>query len=246
MTTLENIINKYTDISIAPSYNEIRLIAPFYHEDGDIYELFIKLLTDGSLLIYDNGLTLMRLSYTFSLDTDKQIEILNNILRENRIDNNNGNLSIRTHESNFIMALNQFCTTIAKITNMNILSKEIVSSLFYEYVDDYMTTKFTNYNVIKHYKPTDTEYFPKAYKIETRRPVVLLPVKDSLSAARAAFACNKLQKILSNFTSVSVCEDLDSLSKMEKYNLMDAADKVYPQYNEFQEHFPEYVTRIAS
>lgn len=119
MNALESMINQYHDISIEPTFNEIRLSVPFYHEDGDAYELFIKALDDNCFLIYDNGLTLMRLSYTFSLGTKKQIDVLNHILHENGIDNCNGNLSIRTNSANFIMALNQLCTTIAKVTNIN-------------------------------------------------------------------------------------------------------------------------------
>ena len=135
MNAINNIINQYKDISVESSYNGLKLIIPYYHDDGDMYELFIKEIGDNKFLIHDNGLTLMRLSYYLDL-TDKRIQVLNRILTENYINNNNGDINIQTDEEHFIASLNQICITISKITNIKILSKEIVRSMFYEYIDE--------------------------------------------------------------------------------------------------------------
>ena len=42
-----------------------QIVAPFYHEDGDMVDLFIEFNKEKGLYrICDHGLTLMRLSYT--------------------------------------------------------------------------------------------------------------------------------------------------------------------------------------
>lgn len=156
MNALQNILNTHHDISIIETHNGLMLDIPFYHEDGDMYEIFVKQSDNGIVTLYDNGLTLMRLSYTFALDTDNKIDIFNRLLQKNGITNTNGILSIQTNEQNFVDDLNQFCIAIAKVTSMDILSKEVVSSLFYEYVDDYlMSTVMKSYPVERNFKPNN-------------------------------------------------------------------------------------------
>ena len=52
-----------------------QVYAPLYHEDGDMMDLFLDLPKDANLTedkeirISDHGMTLMRLSYGFDLDT---------------------------------------------------------------------------------------------------------------------------------------------------------------------------------
>lgn len=130
MNAIQNIISQHHDISIKNAYNVDRLIIPFYHEDGDMYDVFIKELDNNEILLYDNGLTLMRVSYSISIDSKHKTEILNKILNENKIINDQGDLQLRTTIEDFSIALNHYCTTIAKITNMRILTREGVSSLF--------------------------------------------------------------------------------------------------------------------
>jgi hypothetical protein len=56
---------------------------PFYHEDGDMIDLFIQPLEDGRFRICDFGMTLMRLSYTYELDTPAKERIFYRIVEAN-------------------------------------------------------------------------------------------------------------------------------------------------------------------
>ena len=63
-----------------------QLEAPFYHEDGDMYDIFIELPKNGGKVkICDFGLTLMRLSYGYEIDTPNKERILHRILSENNV-----------------------------------------------------------------------------------------------------------------------------------------------------------------
>ena len=65
----------------------LQVLAPLFHEDGDMVDIFLDEPADGSGKVRtgDHGLTLMRLTYTYDLDTENKQRIFNRILSENRI-----------------------------------------------------------------------------------------------------------------------------------------------------------------
>lgn len=245
MNAIQNIISQHHDISIKNAYNVDRLIIPFYHEDGDMYDVFIKELDNNEILLYDNGLTLMRVSYSISIDSKHKTEILNKILNENKIINDQGDLQLRTTIEDFSIALNHYCTTIAKITNMRILTREGVSSLFYDYVEDFIFSKLEpKYKIDRHYK-LPNELTVKTYKINTRKPVFIFPVKDELAASRATVGWNELKKVETSSISVGICEELDKINRYDKYFFVNSMDKTFPQFNDFRDNITDYIDRFA-
>jgi hypothetical protein len=74
-------------------------------------------LADGSsrVRIGDHGLTLMRLTYTYDLDTENTQRIFNRILSENRIQEQDGRLYIEAEPERLYPALLQFAQTVAKV-----------------------------------------------------------------------------------------------------------------------------------
>ena len=80
-----------------------QLFAPLYHEDGDMVDLFVDLPLPGEtengarkVRVSDHGLTLMRLSYTYDLDTPNKERIFARMLAENHIEERDGRLSFTT------------------------------------------------------------------------------------------------------------------------------------------------------
>ena len=55
----------------------VQVLAPLFHEDGDMVDIFLDETADGSnkVRICDHGLTLMRLSYSYDLDTNSASSI---------------------------------------------------------------------------------------------------------------------------------------------------------------------------
>lgn len=75
--------------------NILQVFAPLYHADGDMMDIFLSEIPERNLIrLSDYGLTLMRLSYSFDIDTPNKEKIFNKILAENSIQNENGNLYI--------------------------------------------------------------------------------------------------------------------------------------------------------
>lgn len=239
-------LNNY--LNFEPVGSDIfKLILPYYHEDGDMLDIFIREY-EGSLLLFDNGLSLMRLSYTFDF-TESRIKILNDILYSNDVNNKNGNLSIKADYDDFFERLNTFAFTIAKITNLDFLNKEVVSNLFYEFVKEYVSEKIQpTWNVEYNFMPYGKE-ITIPYRIISRqknsKDIFLFPIKDNLSAARTTVdVCNLLLKNHS-FTGVTVCEDFDALSKRDRHGLMNKVDKNYPNLEGYKQNFVEFLYKTA-
>jgi hypothetical protein len=74
----------------------LQVLAPLFHEDGDMVDIFLDEPVNGAgkVRIGDHGLTLMRLTYTYDLDTENKQRIFNRILSENRIQEQDGRLYI--------------------------------------------------------------------------------------------------------------------------------------------------------
>jgi hypothetical protein len=88
----------------------VQVLAPLFHEDGDMVDIFLDEPVNGSgkVRIGDHGLTLMRLTYTYDLDTENKQRIFNRILSENRIQEQDGRLYIEAEPERLYPALLHF------------------------------------------------------------------------------------------------------------------------------------------
>jgi len=132
-----------------------QLFAPLYHADGDMMEIFLLQSPNGSdfIRVCDFGLTLMRLSYSYDIDTVNKEKILNHILIENRISNENGNFFIDVKPESLYPAIMQFAQTLAKVINMRLFKREIIHSLFWELLEEFIETKLFKFKPQKKFYP---------------------------------------------------------------------------------------------
>ena len=221
-----------------------QVIIPFYHEDGDMVEVFITPV--GSLYrICDYGLTLMRLSYSYELDTPNKERIFNTIISSYNIQNEKGNLYIDIETDHLYPALMQFIGTVLKVSNMRLYKREVIQSLFFEMLDEFIQTQLAKYQPQKDYYPLPN--MPE-YKVDycfnhRKVPIYLFGVNGAATARLTVISCQKfiIEKI--KFRSMSVLESLDCLGKKDQSRLMSVADKVFPEFNEFEKTGDEYIAR---
>src|ERR1035438_1879692 len=112
----------------------VQVLAPLFHEDGDMVDIFLDLPKppNESIRITDHGMTLMRLSYSYDVDTPTKRRILDRILSENGIIEEHGRLYVETTPEHVYPALLQFAQTAAKVINMQAFKREVVQNPFYE------------------------------------------------------------------------------------------------------------------
>jgi hypothetical protein len=226
--------------------NIFQVFAPLYHPDGDMMDIFLTEAPNANhIRITDFGLTLMRLSYSFDIDTPNKEKIFNRILAENSIQNENGILYMDVNPQYVYYGLLQFAQAISKVTNMRLYKREVIHSLFFEMLEDFIMTKLQKYNPVKKFYPIkDHEEYEVDYCFNHRkRPIYLFGVNNTANARLATICCQKFIAEKLNFTSLIVLESLDVISKKDQARLMSAADKQFPSLEDFQKHAEEYMER---
>jgi hypothetical protein len=226
--------------------NILQVFAPLYHADGDMMDIFLSEIPEKELVrICDYGLTLMRLSYSFEIDTPNKEKIFNKILAENSIQNENGNLFIDVKPEYTYHGLMQFAHAVSKITNMRLYKREVIHSLFFEMLEEYVMTNLQKYNPQKKFYPIpDHEEYEVDYCFNhRRRSIYLFGVNNSANARLATISCQKFIAEKLNFSSLIILENLDVIGKKDQARLMSAADKQFPSLEDFQKHAEEYIER---
>lgn len=226
--------------------NILQVFAPLYHADGDMMDIFLSEFPHkGIVRISDYGLTLMRLSYSFDIDTPNKEKIFNKILAENSLQNENGNLYIDVKPEYVYHGLMQFAQAVSKITNMRLYKREVIHSLFFEMLEEYVMTNLKKYNPQKKFYPIpDHEEYEVDYCFNLRRrPIYLFGVNNSASARLSTISCQKFIAEKLNFSSLIILENLDIIGKKDQARLMSAADKQFPSLEDFQKNAEEYIER---
>lgn len=231
----------------------MQLIAPLFHEDGDMIDVFVDVPKNGSaampqLRVSDHGLTLMRLSYTFEIDTPNKDRIFRRILVENGINEENGELFIHAAPESLYTALLQFSQAVGKICNMRYFKREVLASLFEEMLSDYIQAELARFKPAQAVLPiperddleVDWEFHPDG------APLYLFAIKDSNRARLATISCLEFQRHKLKFKSIAVHDDMDKLGRKDRNRLTNACDKQFTSLDEFRQNVVPYLEREAA
>jgi Domain of unknown function DUF1828 len=232
----------------------VQLIAPLFHEDGDMMDIFLDLPKNDEsnpeqkILISDHGLTLMRLSYTFEIDTPNKDKIFHRILAENGVNEQNGELFLETNEASLYTSLLQFSQAISKICNMRYFKREVLASLFEELLAEFVQEKLVQFNPKEKIFPipdrddleVDWEFRPNGV------PLYLFAIKDVNRARLATISCLEFQRHRLKFKSIAVHDDIDNLGRKDRNRLTNACDKQFTSLDEFKQSALPYLEREAA
>jgi hypothetical protein len=226
--------------------NIYQVIAPYYHEDGDMYDIFLDINPSNSnIKVCDHGLTLMRLSYTYELDTPKKEEIFSQILHDNGIENDDGNLYLEVPIQQTYTAILRFTQIISKISNMHLYRREVVKSMFYEDLKEYIFTEFKNLSPIDNYLP-----IPGREELEvdfcfqvSPRKLFLFGVKDNAQAKLVTISCLEYMQKAIPFRSIIVHENFDDLSARDRKIITNVVDKQFTDLVDFKSNAKQYFER---
>lgn len=228
----------------------LQLEAPLYHEDGDMVDIFLRVATGDSgntVRVCDCGMTLMRLSYNYDVDTPNKERILSRILGENGVTEDNGDLFIDTTLESLYPTILQFAQVVAKVSNMQLYKREVVQSLFYELLAEFVEEKLGSYSPRSGTLPmADRDDLEVDWQLDvSSRPVYLFGVKDSSKARLVTISCLEFQKAALPFTSMVIHEDFEGLSKKDRSRVTSAVDKQFVSLDDFRAHATGYLDRAA-
>lgn len=228
----------------------VQVLVPLFHEDGDMIDIFLDLPRDAKspIRISDHGLTLMRLSYNYDIESPAKQKVFGRILSENRVNEDRGRLFVEATPEGLYPALLQFAQTVAKVSNMQAFKREVVQNLFYEMLGDFVQSALVRYRPQPGYLP-----IPERDDLEvdwhfdvSPRPIFLYGVKDNAKARLTALSCLEFQRNLVRFRSAVVHEDFENgLSRKDQTRITSAADKQFTSLADFRANAEQYFSREA-
>lgn len=218
---------------------------PIFYEDGDAVEIFVEEIDGGNVRISDYGMSLMRLSYDYDIDSPNKESILSQIIAENRLREKDGIIYTDVPPDEIYPGILQLASGISKIGSMKYFKKEVIQSLFYESVETFIVEKLANLKPEKHFRPIKgREELEVDFLIKTPvRPLFIYPVKSSDKAKNVIINCLSFQKEKIPFTSVIILENMDVLTKKDQALLTNIADKQYASFEAFSTSIESYVER---
>lgn len=222
-----------------------KVIIPFFHEDGDMYDLFVEEspVNNSKVRISDYGLTLMKLSYDFSMDTENKKQILKNIVVKNRGNIDDGNIFLDVESSQLESAIYQMIQIISKVSNMDIISHEAMKSYFYEFLDEFITEKLQKFTIEKNAMPLGDADLKVDYQIGKNKPIYLFGVKDNSKASKVIITCLTAQNKRIPHRSLVINDDFDSLSGFNRKQLINTVDKQFTSLDDFKILGEDYLNR---
>lgn len=224
-----------------------QIFIPIFHDDGDMMDIFVQEMDDG-LRVCDSGMTVMRLSYTFDISTDRRKKILADILSEAGAFMDEGNIYIPSSPELLFENVMQLSQTISKISALRYTSQKHVASLFYEDVENYILSSLKgffpqkNYVPIKEHDEFSVDYF---FPIKNKPPVFLFAIRGNEKALSSALAVLAFQKGNMNFTSIAVHDNFSRLKTSTQKKITNVMDKQFFDYSSFEDASPEYFSRLA-
>jgi len=227
----------------------MKLLAPLFHEDGDMVDIFLEQHGDR-VRVCDHGLSLMRLSYQYDIDTQNKEKIFRQIVTENRVQEESGNLFIEVPADELYPAVLHFGQTVAKVCNMGLYRREVIANLFYETVDEFVMTDMLRFQPRGIVQPLlGREELEVDYAFEDgRTPIYLFAAKekDSAKLRLIVIACLEFQKASLPFRSLVVHQNFDSLTKKDVKLVTSAVDKQFVSMDDFREHGVVALERLAA
>ena len=228
---------------------DYQLIVPILHEDGDMVDVYLldSPLGEGHVRVTDFGLTLMRLSYTFDVNTAARQRIFDSIVINSGVSENGGALHLDAPIDRLYEGVLQFAGCVQKVCNMRYWSRETVRSAFYDDLAGHVTEALGEFSPVRDRFPIDGYPISVDWRLACNdRPFYLFGVLGNDKAKNVAIALLEFQKADLPFTSLVVHEDMEELGRRERLYLTKNADAQYPVLADFVERGAQDIHRLAA
>ena len=225
-----------------------QLIIPVRHEDGDMLDMYLQDSPRGAdyVRICDFGMTLMRLSYAYDMNTDARLRIFDSILANNGVGNDDGNLYLDVAVAGLSEGILQFAGCVQKVCNMRYWSREIVRSAFYDDLREYVTSDLGGFAPVADLSPLEDYPVSVDWSLtHEKRSFYVFGVRGNEKARNVAIALLEFEKAQLPFISLVVHEDIEELGRRERTYLTRNADTQYPALDDFRERAAGDIRRLA-
>ena len=220
------------DVRVHRRHDDVLMLeSPFTFPDGDHYPIYLSETPSGGVKLSDRGHTLMHVSYDHDVDSFYEgacASLREQIVRENGIDEEEGIFSMETPPDQVAAALFRFGQALTKIHDLTFLSRERVSSTFYEDLKGLLFTMLDEEHVDADYIPPDIPNgndYPVDYHFAGRdgSPVFLYGVPNRDKARLTTIMLSHFLLHRLTFESVIVFADQQEIPRFDVARLTNVA-----------------------
>ena len=228
-----------------------QVILPVFHEDGDMLDIYLQasILNSEMIRICDFGMTLMRLSYSYEINTKTREQIFESILAHNDVSNDGGNLYLDSTADMLFHSILKLTGCVQKICNMRYWHREIVRSEFMKHFNEYVGTKLRQYEPRQNTYPLSEDY--KSLTVDwqlthSNRNFYLFGVGGESKAKSTAITLLEFQKAGLSFLSLVIYENMEELSSKTRTCLTNNANKRFSTLEDFRKGAKYTIERMAA
>jgi hypothetical protein len=233
--------NRVSSFEKRPGITQI--LAPFYHDDGDMLEIFaVGNGGSDSAILTDFGMTLMRLSYTFDSLSDGKDDLVQTIIRENGLELDGENIKVTVGKNDLFfgyMAMNRAITQISALKFQKTFRTQST------FIDDVITgilESLAKYSPVKDYIPIpDRDDLVVDLEIPDAKPFFIYAARDDGRYLRSGITCASLARLGVKFRSLVLIEDQENISPKNWKTVTNIVDKQYIGKSQILSSVPEYI-----
>lgn len=248
-SNLRNKVSKH--ISIHPEgLNRYKVSTPFLFDDGDNFVIVLKKI-GSNWIITDEAHTFMHLSYDLDIDDIEKgtrQKIISTTLANFGLNEHNGEILIETDNDLLGDAFYSFVQGLIKITDIEYLKRERVSSTFLEDFRQFFRNNVPQEMVTFDYYYQDRDP-DKKYVVDCRlngmpRPTHIFAVQNDSKCRDVTITLLKFENWGIKSDSISIFRDQEETNRRVLARFSDVVDKQYSSLNTAKERIakqlPDY------
>lgn len=226
-----------------------QVYAPIYYEDGDMVDVFIRPVKGNPAMfqLSDCCTTIMKLSYTYDINTPGKEAIFNRIILQSGVHEDDGEITVNGSIDQFFHGLMQMTGCQQKILNMRLWQRETVRSLFTQDLEQYIEEELSKYAPQKNVQPIEDYPIEVDFQLNYHgKTFYIFGIGNNDKAKTSAISLLELQKAGVNYISFVVHETLESLPLKTQIILAENADKQFPNLRHFRKNGEKSILRMAA
>lgn len=234
---------------IEEGVNRFRVFTPFEFDDGDHFSIVLK-KENGNWKFTDEAHTIMHMSYDMDVSVLKKEgnrqKIITNTISNFGLEEKEGTLSIKIENDNFGGAFYNFVQALVKITDLSYLTREQVSSTFYEDFRSLISESVPKDRLIFDYTHPDYDKDGK-YIVDCRingmpKPIYLFAVLDDTKCRDVMISMLQFERWGIQNHSVSIFDDQENINRRVLAKFSDIGEKQFSSLLSNSERIKTYLS----
>lgn len=223
----------------------LQVVAPFYHDDGDMHEVFILPgEVSNTWVLSDSGMTLLRLSYTFDNLSEGREALVRKIVSENGLDLVEGALRVASTRETLFFDFMSLQRAITQIMAIKFQKSRRTTSSFYEDVRSELAEALAPWKPQFDYQPLQgRDDLVIDIQVPARRPIFICTAREDQRYLRAGLTCSQLAQHGLSFRSLILVEDEKAIAMPNWRTVTNIVDKQYIGKDEILREVPAFVKR---